>query len=156
MQTETVRKEFKDHGLALDPEWELAAIKAKIPEEPKTIVQAPPSPAKPPRGKFEDTGKRGENTGRQHDVSGFSDKEKKPEEEKKVGKLDASDYAFLNKDKDAGAPKRKTGKKIIRDSPFKKSTTITDDGNDSPISKQSGFKRQLTSGSRKVGTGPFK
>lgn len=86
-----------------------------------------------------------ENTGRAPEVSDFTDKIVEVKEPIKVGKLD-SDNPFLKADKDSQGPKRKSGKRVIRDSPFKKSATIMDDA--SPVTKGSGFKRQLTTGTR--------
>jgi hypothetical protein len=121
----------------LDPEWELESIRARLPKDPKPLDTSD----------WEQTvGARMENTGRAPDVSDFSDKIVKDKKDVKVGKLD-SDNPFLKADKDAGGPKRKSGKRVIRDSPFKKSATIKGD-DASPVSKNSGFKRQLTTGTR--------
>jgi hypothetical protein len=171
--TETEKKELKDTETIMEEAWELEAIKAKLPEEPEPIIQPKehktpePKPLKEAsidggksfsrqgtnknsgsRGTFEKDGWRTGNTGGNADVSDFGP-EKKKEEKKpvKVGKLNAEDNAFLRKDNENDGPKRKTGRRVVRDSPFKKSETIKDDEK-SPVSKNSGFKRQLTTGQK--------
>lgn len=151
-QTATDVKEFKTQTTELDLDFELEAIRGKLPKDVKEPEESPTLQRKPseksPRKlpTFEDKGWKGENEGRPADVSDFDPKKKLEKKDTKVGKLDADDYAFLKKDKDKPPPKRKAGKKVIRDSPFKKQNTTEEKS--SPVSKSSGFKRQLTTGTR--------
>ena len=163
----TDTKEYKHQYIEIDTEFEQAAIRDKLPKdspakdleksniskdpkEPDSAVSTQKKPSdKNPRKlpTFEDKGWKRGNTGGDADVSGFDDKEKKEAEKIKPGKLDGDDYAFLKKKEDIPLPKRKTGKKVVRESPFKKSqSNVKDSG--SPVSKSSGFKRQLTTGTR--------
>jgi hypothetical protein len=120
----------------LDPEWELESIRARLPKDPKLLDIS----------QWEQkVGARMQNTGRAPDSSEFSDKIVKDKEDVKVGKLD-SNNPFLKADKNDGGPKKRSGKRVIRESPFKKSGTKDLDA--SPVSKSSGFKRQLTTGAR--------
>lgn len=65
------------------------------------------------------------------------------------GELDIDNFRFLSKkDERPKIAKRKPGKRVLRDSPFKKTTPTMEKSGDSPVSTNSGFKRQLTSGSR--------
>lgn len=156
----------------MEEAWELEAIKAKLPPEPEPIIKQKEHKTSQPslekkdsqdsksfskqgtnkssgsKVGFEKDGWRTGNTGSKSDISNFGP-EKIKEEKKpvKVGKLNAADNAFLKKDKDTDGPKRKTGRRVVRDSPFKKSETIKDDDK-SPVSKNSGFKRQLTTGQK--------
>ena len=122
-----------------------------MPKEPEIItkkgdsIKKTPSKKPPTRPVFEDDGSKAGNDGRAHDVSGFTDKKATVKEEIKVSKLDKSN-PFLKNDA-AEKPKRKAGKRVVRESPFKKTTTMTDQELKSP-SKDSGFKRQLTTGNK--------
>lgn len=149
-------KELKETFTEIDKqEDEFDMLRPKLPpdesKEPsvKDDKKKPKDKKKHDLPKFEDDGWKGENTGRAHDVSDFGpEKKPKPKEEVKVGKLNAEDNAFLkNNKKDEDKPKRKAGKKVIRDSPFKKSTTSNEKAVESP-GKSSGFKRQLSTGTR--------
>ena len=160
-ETETETKGTATMETVMDLEWESEACKAKFPPPPKPIVESKKedshktlertNSSKDRQRGYDDEGWSVGNTGKKSDVSDFGPEKVKPKkEEVKVGKLNAADNAFLRKDKDDGGPKKKPGKRVIRDSPFKKSTTHTGDKDDvkSPVSKNSGFKRQLTTGTR--------
>ena len=96
----------------------------------------------------QDPGWKGENTGLKSDESNFGPDKAKPKKEEIVAaKQTDEDFDFLKKDTKEKLPKRKAGKRVIRESPFKKQQTNVGNG-DSPVSTNSGFKRQLTTGSR--------